>query len=226
MLLELCAYTIASCRIAAEAGVDRVELCSDPAQGGTTPGIGMVRAAMDMGLTVFPMVRPRGGDFMYSADELDVIHREIRAFRELGCPGIVTGILHREGTIDTDRMKQAMDLAGPMAVTCHKAFDAVPNATEALEALVDAGCARVLTSGLAPDAVAGSTVIAGLVKQAAGRIAILVGGGVRSGNIRQLMDTTGAKEFHSSAITVRTNGRDADDREVEALVRAVGMDGR
>lgn len=221
MLLELCAYTIASCRIAAEAGVGRVELCSDPAQGGTTPGIGMVRTAMDMGLTVFPMVRPRGGDFVYGADELEVIHREIRAFRDLGCPGIVTGMLRRDGTIDADRMKRAVDLAGPMAVTCHKAFDAVPDGAEALEALVDAGCARVLTSGLAPDAVAGSTVIAGLVKQAAGRITILVGGGVRSGNIRQLMGSTGAKEFHSSAITTRSAQATADEEEVCALLREI-----
>jgi copper homeostasis protein len=221
MLLEICAYTIASCRLAAEAGADRVELCADPAQGGTTPSIGLVRAAMELGIPVFPMVRPRGGDFVYNTDEMDVMHRELHVFRELGCPGVVFGMLRADGSIHRDRMRDAVERAGPMAVTCHKAFDQVPDAEAALETLVDAGCARVLTSGLAADALTGAPLIARLVEQAAGRIVVMAGGGVRSGNIRQLMEATGAQEFHSSAVMAGSNGHDAEAQEVEGLVQAL-----
>lgn len=226
MLLELCAYTIASCRIAAEAGVGRVELCSDPAQGGTTPNIDLVCAAMELGIPVFPMVRPRGGDFVYSAEELDVIHRDIQAFRELGCPGVVFGMLNQDGTMDRERMRVAVERAGPMAVTCHKAFDQVPDGEAALETLVDAGCTRVLTSGLAADALNGAPLIARLVKRAQGRIAVMAGGGVRSGNLRRLMAATGAQEFHSSAITGRSTAHTADEVELQALMRLIKAEGR
>lgn len=218
MLLEVCAYSLASCTTAAKAGAHRVELCAGPEVGGTTPDKEVIIAALELGIPVFPMVRPRGGDFLYDADERDAIRNTIRLCRELGCPGIVCGVQLPDGRLDAEAMKRIVDLAGPMAVTCHKVFDDVPDAAEALETLVEAGCARVLTSGLAADAVLGAEVLRGLVAQAAGRIVVMPGGGVRSANIRALVRITGAKEFHSSAITGSSQGPEADEREVGELV--------
>ncbi len=218
MLLEVCAYSLASCATALREGAQRVELCSGSEVGGTTPGKETIIAALDLGIPVFPMVRPRGGDFMYTNDELAQIRRSILLCGELGCPGIVTGMQLRDGRLDSQAMRRVVDLAGPMAVACHKVFDGVPDAAEALEALVDAGCVRVLTSGLAADAMAGARVLQQLVHQAGGRITVMPGGGVRSGNIAELARITGAREFHSSAITQRTAGADADAAEVRALV--------
>lgn len=221
MLLEICAYSLASCTTAARAGAGRVELCAGPEVGGTTPPQDRVIAALERGIPVFPMVRPRGGDFLYNEEELEHIRRAIRLCRELGCPGIVTGMHLRDGRLDGALMRRMVDLAGPMEVTCHKVFDGVPDAREALEVLVDAGCTRVLTSGLAADAVTGGAVLRGLVDQARGRITVMPGGGVRSMNIAQLVRTTGAVEFHSSAITLRSSGMDADAEEVRLLVEAL-----
>ena len=190
MLLEVCAYSLSSCRIAREAGADRVELCSGPLQGGTTPSWGMITAAMELGLPVFPMIRPRGGDFIYNSEELDVMWRDIRACRELGCPGIVAGAQRSDGSLDVGLMKRIVQEAGPMAVTCHKVFDQVPDPSSALEVLIEAGCARVLTSGLHANALEGARIIKQLVAQAAGRIVVMPGGGVRSENIAEIIAAT------------------------------------
>ena len=221
MLLEVCAYSLSSCRIAMDAGADRVELCADPLQGGTTPSWGTITAAMDLGLTVFPMIRARGGNFVYKEEELDVMWRDIRACRELGCPGIATGVQRSDGTLDDELMKRIVEQAGPMAVTCHKVFDQVPEASAALETLVAAGCARLLTSGLRADAMEGARTIKQLVAQAAGRIVVMPGGGVRSGNIAELIAATGASEYHSSAMTARSKDHVADPKEVRALVHGM-----
>ncbi|MCO6483797.1 MAG: copper homeostasis protein CutC [Flavobacteriales bacterium] len=221
MLLELCAYNLASCHLAALAGAGRIELCADPLQGGTTPSIGTVQAALGTGLPVFPIVRPRGGNFRYDAEEVDVMLRDIRAFRELGCPGIVTGALRVDGTIDAGLMARFGDAAGPMRVACHKAFDEVPDAAAALEDLIAAGCCRVLTSGCQATAMDGASTIHALVQRSAGRITIMPGGGVRSTNLRQLIAATGATEFHSSALTARSVHHTADELEVRALVAAL-----
>jgi copper homeostasis protein len=221
MLLEVCAYSLSSCRIAMEAGADRVELCADPLQGGTTPSWGSITAAMELGTPVFPMIRPRGGNFHYNTEELDVMWRDIRACRELGCLGIATGVQCSDGSLDTELMKRIVDRAGPMKVTCHKVFDQVPDASAALEALMAAGCARVLTSGLHANALDGARTISQLVAQAAGRITVMPGGGVRSGNIAEIIAATGASEFHSSAITARSKDHLADPEEVHVLVQAL-----
>ncbi|MBP9160486.1 MAG: copper homeostasis protein CutC [Flavobacteriales bacterium] len=226
MVLEVCAYSLVSCKIAVENGADRIELCTDPLQGGTTPSWGLVTAAMELGLPVFPMIRPRGGDFPYNAEELDVMWRDIKACRELGCPGIVSGAQSNNGSLDVELMKRIVEQAGPMAVTCHKVFDQVPDASVALEALVDSGCARVLTSGLQANASAGARTIKQLVAQAAGRIAVMPGGGVRSGNISDIIAATGATEFHSSAISASSKEHVADPKEVHALVEAMKLAGR
>lgn len=221
MVLEVCAYTLRTCLLAAEAGADRLELCADPGQGGTTPSQGMIEAALRTGLPVFPMIRPRGGDFLYSRDELDVMRRDVRVCREAGCAGIVVGMQLKDGSLDSDGMKRFVDLADGMSVTCHKVFDGVPNAEEALEVLVRSGCSRVLTSGLAPTAMEGASVIRALNEQAAGRITVLVGGGVRAGNIAALAAATGAQEWHSSALTAASIDRSADPLELAGMLRAL-----
>ncbi|MBK7287706.1 MAG: copper homeostasis protein CutC [Flavobacteriales bacterium] len=226
MLLEVCAYSLSSCRIAREAGADRVELCSGPLQGGTTPSWGMITAAMELGLPVFPMIRPRGGDFIYNSEELDVMWRDIRACRELGCPGIVAGAQRSDGSLDVGLMKRIVQEAGTMAVTCHKVFDQVPDPSSALEVLIEAGCARVLTSGLHANALEGARIIKQLVAQAAGRIVVMPGGGVRSENIAEIIAATGATEYHSSAITANSTDHIADPNEVQALVQVLRLGGR
>lgn len=218
MLLEICAFHITSCRMAARAGVGRIELCADPLQGGTTPSHGLIRTALEADLPVFPIIRPRGGDFHYSTEEVEVMLRDVRACRELGCPGIVTGALRADRAIDTDLMGRLAEVAGPMRVACHKAFDEVPDAPAALETLIEAGCVRVLTSGLHPTALAGAATIRSLVEQAAGRITVMPGGGVRAANMAELITATGATEFHSSAITDRSINHMADEEEIKALV--------
>lgn len=221
MLLEVCAYSLASCEMAAKAGAHRVELCADRSVGGTTAAKDVIIAALELGIPVFPMVRPRGGDFLYSKAEWDEITETVWFCRDLACTGIVTGVQLPDGRLDGDHLRRLVDLASPMEVTCHKVFDGVPDAMEALETLVEAGCTRVLTSGLAPDAMQGAATIHQLVKQADGRIRILVGGGVRSTNIGELMRYTGANEFHSSAITAGSVGDNADEQELHALVKQV-----
>lgn len=219
MLLEVCCYSLSSCITAQRAGAHRVELCAGAEVGGTTPLRETIIAALDLGIPVVPMVRPRGGDFLYDGDELEAVRKAVRMCRELGCTGLVSGVQLRDGRLDAQEMKRIVDLAGPMAVTCHKVFDGVPDGAEALEVLVEAGCARVLTSGMAADAIAGAEVLRRLVSQAGGRITVMPGGGVRSANIGELARLTGAKEFHSSAITTANAGHEADETEVRALAR-------
>lgn len=221
MVLEVCAYSLASCRLAAQAGAGRIELCADPMQGGTTPSHGLIQAALETGLPVFPIIRPRGGDFHYTEEEADVMLRDIRACRQLGCTGIVTGALRADRTIDTELMSRFAGAAGPMQVACHKAFDEVPDAAAALETLTSMGYCRVLTSGLRPTALEGAGLIRELVRQASGRITVMPGGGVRSTNLRQLIEATGATEFHSSALTANSRHHAADEAELRAMIAAL-----
>lgn len=222
MLLEVCAFNIQSCRVAQKAGAGRIELCMDPLQGGTTPSYGLVQFAIEkISIPVFPMVRPRGGDFVYDADELAIMKKDILKFRELGCPGIATGVLLPGGRIDIDAMSRITEWAHPMSVTCHKAFDATPDAFESLEELIAAGCNRVLTSGLQKTAIDGAAVLANLVAQAGNRIVIMPGGSVRSSNIGQLAHEIKAVEFHSSGLVARGVNHIADEGEVRAMVEAL-----
>ena len=211
MILEVCAFNIQSCFIAAKAGAGRIELCMDPLQGGTTPSYGLVRYALEkIAIPIFPMVRPRGGNFVYDNDELEIMKKDVLTFRELGCPGIATGIQLPDGRIDVELLSRLVEWAHPMSVTCHKVFDTTPNAFEALEDVITAGCSRILTSGLHKAALEGAGVIADLVAQAGSRITIMVGGGVRSSNISQLVSQTGATEYHI-----------ADEAEIKLIVQAL-----
>ena len=198
--LEVCAFTIQSCRIAEKAGAARVELCDNPIEGGTTPSYGTIKRVREaVGIALFPIIRPRSMNYFYDDDEWQIVLDDIAMCRELGCDGISVGAQLRDGRLDAQRMQQAVELAYPMKVTCNRAFDAVPDAFEALEVLIEAGCERVLTSGLATTAPEGTPLLRQLVQKSAGRISIMPGAGVRSHNIETLIAETGACEFHSSA---------------------------
>ena len=218
-LLEVCAFNIQSCLIAERAGAGRIELCMDPMQGGTTPSYGLIEYVLDkISIPAFPMIRTRGGNFVYDADELAIMKRDVLACRELGCAGIATGIQLSDGRIDVENLKRIVEWAHPMTVTCHKVFDATPDAFAALEDVIAAGCTRILTSALHKTAVEGTDVLKQLVVQAGDRIIIMPGGGVRSSNIGKLAEDTGAQEFHSSGLIARGTNHIADEEEVRLMV--------
>jgi copper homeostasis protein len=206
--LEIIATSVKEAMLAEKAGADRIELVENLPEGGITPSYGMIAGAMNrVQIPVFPMIRPRGGDFVYDEWEFETMCRDVSNCWRLGCRGIVTGILQADGRIDEERCKQMMALAGKMQLTFHRAFDATPDPLEALETLIRLGFHRILTSGHSPSAEQGQFLLAELVQRAAGSIIIMPGGGVRETNLLSLRNTTKAAEFHSS-------GRNKDERFV------------
>ena len=197
VLIEACVDSVESALAAERGGADRIELCDNLAEGGTTPSAGTIEECRDrLGIPIYVMIRPRGGDFCYSAAELAVMRRDIAYAHAMGADGVVLGILKRDGTVDTSRTRALVELARPLDVTFHRAIDVCRDAEEALDALIAIGVDRVLTSGQAPTALKGAAVIARLVRRAAGRIAILPGGGIDETNVRKLVERTGAREVH------------------------------
>jgi len=200
--LEVIAFDIASCRIAQEAGADRIELCANPPEGGTTPSHGMIAQARKIAtIQLFPIIRPRGGDFVYSEDEFEVMKRDVLYCREIGCDGVVIGLLKEDGNVDVVRTQTLVALAYPLGVTFHRAIDHSKDMEVALEDIIRCGCDRILTSGGKPTAPEGAETIRKLIELADGRIDIMPGSGIRSGNIVELAKSTGATVFHSSART-------------------------
>jgi copper homeostasis protein len=198
--LEVIGFNIESCILAQAAGVHRIELCDNPGEGGTTPSFGFIKAARkQVQIELYPIIRPRGGDFFYSDAEFEVMKTDVKICKELGCDGVVIGMLNADGTVDKKRCKELVGLAYPMGVTFHRAFDRVTNAAQALEDIIEIGCERILTSGLVPNALDGAETLAALIKQADERIIIMPGSGVRADNIIDLAKKTGAVEFHTSA---------------------------
>ena len=200
MLLEIAVFTIESALLAAKAGADRLELCENPAEGGTTPSYGTLKIVREkVKIPVFPIIRPRGGDFLYSEDEFAVMKKDVELCKELGFEGVVIGLLNADGTVDAARTKELVDTAYPMEVTFHRAFDRAADPMIAMETIISCGCNRILTSGQVPNAWDGKELIKQLVAQANDRIIIMPGSGVRSSNIKELAEFTGAIELHSSA---------------------------
>ena len=197
---EICANSVASCKAAQEGGADRVELCSGIPEGGTTPSFGMIRKAREsisIGLNV--IIRPRGGDFLYSKDELEEMIYDIRTAKDLGADGLVFGCLTKDGYVDKAAMSRLMKAAEGLPVTFHRAFDHSSDPIQALEDIIDLGCVRILTSGCRPTAMEGVGLLAELVKAAGDRIIIMPGCGVNEGNIADIARLSGAREFHFSA---------------------------
>ncbi len=198
--LETIAFNIESCGIAQAAGAHRIELCDNPGEGGTTPSYGFIKAARKaLSIDLFPIVRPRGGDFLYSDDEFEMMKADVQMCKDLGCDGVVIGLLNEDATIDKKRSSMLVNIAYPMSVTFHRAFDRVTEPEKALEDVIETGCERILTSGFHPTATAGSENLNKLVELAGEKIIIMPGSGVRSENIVSLAESTGAVEFHSSA---------------------------
>jgi copper homeostasis protein len=198
--LEVCAFGIQSCLIAEKVGAVRVELCDNPIEGGTTPSYATIKRVRErVAIQLYPIIRPRSMNYLYDEDEWQIIIEDIGMCKQLHCDGVSVGIQKINGEIDADKMKKLVEVAYPMQVTCNRAFDAVPDPYRALEVLVDAGCKRVLTSGLAATAPEGTEMLKNLVVQANKRISIMPGAGIRSTNIAKLKAETGAFEFHASA---------------------------
>jgi copper homeostasis protein len=198
--LEVIAFNIESCILAEANGVSRIELCDNQADGGTTPSYGFIKAARQiLSIELYPIIRPRGGDFLYSDAEFDIIKSDVLLCKELGCDGVVIGMLNTDGTVDKERTKILTSLAYPMGVTFHRAFDRTENMFKALEDIIECGCERILTSGQKPTAYDGIDNIKALLQKAGDRIIIMPGSGVNSKNIIEIAQHTGATEFHSSA---------------------------
>jgi copper homeostasis protein len=200
MKIEICIDSAEGMAAASQGGADRVELCADLPAGGTTPSAGMirhVRAQARLGLMV--IIRPRGGDFLYSDLELDVMLDDIRTAAQLGADGVVIGCLRADGRVDLDRSARLIAAARPLAVTFHRAFDLTPDPWQALEDLVCLGADRVLTSGQEAGAFEGRERIAELQRQAAGRIVVMPGGGITPDNVGRIIEATGVTEVHLSA---------------------------
>ena len=197
---EICANSVASCIAAQDGGADRVELCAGIPEGGTTPSVGMMRCAREsisIGLNV--IIRPRGGDFLYSESEIREMVYDIKAAKGLGVDGLVFGCLCPDGSVDMENMRLLMEAAGDTPVTFHRAFDHTSDPLKALEDIIELGCARILTSGCRPTAAEGAPLLAQLVEKAGDRIIIMPGCGVNEGNIAETARLSGAREFHFSA---------------------------
>lgn len=200
MKLEIIGFNIEACIAAQEAGADRIELCASPGEGGTTPSYGFIKAAREkLHIDLYVMIRPRGGDFLYTDEEFAIMKQDVRLCKELGCDGIVTGILTSEGKVDMPRCKELIKLAYPLEATFHRAFDRVNDPIQSLEDVIDCGFERILTSGLKPKAIDATSLLKTLVEQSQQRIIIMPGSGVIASNIIGIAEKTGATEFHSSA---------------------------
>lgn len=200
MKLEIIGFDIESCIAAQEAGAYRIELCAGPGEGGTTPSYAFIKAARKkLHIDLFVMIRPRGGDFFYNDEDFEIMKNDITVCKELGVDGIVTGILTPKGKVDIQRCKELIEWAYPLEATFHRAFDRVADPFEALQNIIDMGFERILTSGLKPRAIDSTDLLAQLIKKAEEKIIIMPGSGVSSKNIISLAQSTGAKEFHSSA---------------------------
>jgi len=199
-LIELCVEGVDGAVAAAEGGADRIELCASLVEGGITPSMGTVRATVAaVALPVMVMVRPRGGDFLYSEREFASMLDDVAALRESGAAGVVFGCLTAEGAIDEVRTTALVQAARPLSATVHRAFDMTADAGAALETLIRCGVDRVLTSGQQPSGVQGVDMLRLLVRQAAGRIVILGCGDLRAESIRGVWQTAGLNELHFSA---------------------------
>lgn len=223
VLLEIAAFNIESAQIAAKAGADRIELCSDYTAGGLTPPDEIImQARASLSCAFFVMIRPRPGDFVYAVAEQARMKEDLLRARALGADGFVFGILDENGRIDEAANKELVTLAHPLPCTFHRAFDDLDNKAAGLETLIDCGFQRVLTSGGQGNAIDYAETLEQMILQANGRIIVLPGGGVRTNNIEVLREITGAREFHSAAITMQ--GDQVDPVAVQEMKRVLQED--
>ena len=198
--MEVCIDSVQSAVNAEAGGATRLELCGSLIDGGTTPSLGMLRVIKErVNVPVFVMIRPRGGDFLYTKDEFIVMKEDVKIFKDNGADGFVIGVLTSEANIDKERVAELVSLCRPLPVTFHRAFDMVQDHEESLETLISLGIDRLLTSGCEPTALEGVPVIKRLVELSKERIVIMAGGGVTERNLERIVTGTGVPEFHCSA---------------------------
>jgi copper homeostasis protein len=198
-VLEICCTSIASALAAQEGGAQRIELCDNLYEGGTTPSHGTIEYVREkLHIDVNVLIRPRGSDFVYSGDEMEIIRRDLKKCKEIGVNGVVIGFLTPDGEIDLERTKQIVKLARPLSVTFHRAFDMCKDPYKALEQLINIGVDRILTSGQKNKAPEGVHLIADLVEKAGDRVIIMPGAGLTPENIRGFHQQVKAKEYHST----------------------------
>ena len=225
MELEVIGFDLVSCSAAQQHGANRIELCANPHEGGTTPSYGMIEVARQhTSIELFPIIRPRGGDFLYSELEFRSMTADIRQCRQLGCDGVVIGMLRKDGSVDTERCAELIGNAGPMQVTFHRAFDRVRDPLAALEDIIELGCARILTSGQHPNVDLGREMLRTLVETAGDRITIMPGSGVRSSNVAELAQFTGARAFHSSARSRHPSAMEYTNPAMAERLESVSID--
>lgn len=211
LLLEISVETLGAAVAAERGGAHRIELCSDLSVGGVTPAADLMRKTRAAVKTpIFAMIRPRGGSFVYSDSELTQMRRDIELAKSCKIDGLVLGILHADNTVDIERTRELIKIAGPLPVTFHRAFDETPNVHEALESVIKTGATRILTSGGKPTAELGAASIADLVAAAGDRITILPGGGINTSNLAGIIRATHAHEFHSGLGTTLPYGQSSE----------------
>ena len=221
-LLEICVDHLDDVTVAASAGADRIELCASLELGGVTPGPDLLdRARTLTAIPIMVMIRPRGGDFVYTADEVAAMAESIDHAKDRGVDGVVLGCLTPDGGLDVPSVSCLVARARPLPVTFHRAFDEARDPLPVLDGLIQLGVERLLTSGQAPAATQGKGLIRDLVERAAGRLIVMPGCGLRASNIREVANATAAVEFHGSA---STDGR-TDANEIRAMRRALEIEG-
>ncbi|MDQ6738125.1 MAG: copper homeostasis protein CutC, partial [Gemmatimonadota bacterium] len=203
-VLEIAANSVESALAAQMGGADRVELCADLEHGGTTPSCGTIGITRDrLRIPLYVLIRPRTGDFCYDATEIEVMLRDIELCAKVGCNGVVIGALDKDGDVDITVCRDLIATAGQLGVTFHRAFDVARDPVRALDAIIELGCERILTSGGEANALAGAERIALFVKQAGSRANIMVGAGLDASNVLEVARCSGAREFHGSAKAMR-----------------------
>ncbi len=203
MILEICANSLKSVINAQEAGAHRIELCTELSVGGLTPSYGLLKQVINtIFIPVYVLIRPRNGNFIYSNSEINIMKHNIQLCKDLGCAGVVSGVLNKDNAINIELTKELIELANPLPFVFHRAFDWTPNAIHALEQLVDLGVERILTSGQETSAVKGIILLEKLKKTAKGRITILPGGGINADNV-SIFKNAGFEEIHASASNIK-----------------------
>jgi copper homeostasis protein len=207
MIFEICLDSVAGIRAAKAAGANRVELCANLLEGGTTPSQGLMREARKTGgIGLNVMIRPRGGDFLFDDDEFAIMKSDIETAKAEGADAVVIGLLLPDGTIDAKRSKELIVLARPMLATFHRAFDMTPDPFAALETLVELGVERILTSGQEASVLEGLPLIAQLVKRAGDRIIVMPGGGITKRNVDRIVAAAKPRELHFAALEMASGG--------------------
>ena len=205
-ILEICIDSVASAIAAEHGGAARVELCQNLFEGGTTPSIGVVYQTLErVGIKVNVIIRPRGGDFLYSNDEFEAMKHDIVTLKAAGINGVVIGMLNTDGSIDTERTRQLIEIARPLEVTFHRAFDVSADPFRSLDDLISIGADRLLTSGQEPSVLEGVDLIAELVRRAGDDIIIMPGAGITAKNLTRIIRETGAQEYHVTGSSPMTS---------------------